>query len=118
MWTVHTSPAHSVLFGQIGAIFQWDLCLPAGAMVGLVALGLWAIIKVKRWRDEAAEIAGLSTNDQIALYEKMAQDGLLEPEELARIKARLEARFEPPPPKTDPPNTPPTPPPDTSIHEK
>ena len=104
--------------GHMGAFLQWDLCLPAGVMVALVGLGLWAIIKVKRWRDEADEIAGLSIQDQIAQYEKMVQDGELDSEEFARIKAQLEATFDAPPPKPDPPAAPPSQPPDTSISEK
>lgn len=108
----------TVLFGQLEALLQWDLCLPAGVLVALVGLGLWAIVKVKRWRDEAAELAGLSVNDQIAQYEKLVQEGELDPEEFARIKAQLEAKFDAPPPKPTPPAAPPTQPPDTSISEK
>ena len=118
MWMVHTSQAGMVLFGQVGLFWQWDLCLPVGAMVGITALGLWAILKVKRWRDEAAEIRGLSIDDQVVQFEKMAEEGRLDPEELARIKARLEARFEPGAPNPDEVDPPPNPPPDTSIQEK
>ena len=116
MWTVHTSQAGTGLFGQVELFWQWDLCLPVGATVGIAALGLWAILKAKRWRDEAAEIRGLAHDDQITQYENMVEDGLLDPEELARIKAKLEARFDPPSADTTPP--PPSQPPDSSIQEK
>lgn len=117
MWTIHTSLAGTFLFGQAD-LLEPDLCLPVGAMIGVVALGLWAIIKVKRWRDEAAEIRGVSHNDQVAQYEQLANDGHLSPEELARIKAQMEARFDPLAAPADQVPPPPNQPPDTSIQEK
>jgi hypothetical protein len=115
MWMVQTSLADMVLFAQTGTLFDWELCLPTGALVAFVALGIWAIVKVKRWHDEAEEIR---REEQITQYEKLAEDGLLDPEELARIKARLEARFDPTAPNTDGTSPLPTQPPDSSIQEK
>jgi hypothetical protein len=81
MWTVHTSEAGSLLFGQVGRL-EWDLILPVGALIGVGALGIWAIVKVKKWRVEEAE-------EQIDHYQKMVDEGMLDPQELARIKAQL-----------------------------
>jgi hypothetical protein len=118
MWTVHTSHAGTGLFGQVGLFWQWDLCLPIGATVGIAALGLWAILKAKRWRDEAAELGPISPDEQIGQFQKMVEEGILDPEELARIKARLESRPDPETPKTDATDPPPNQPPGTSIQEK
>ena len=87
-------------------------------MVAVVALGIWAIVKVKRWPDEADEIRGVSPDEQLAQYETMAKDGLLAPEELAQIKARMAARFDPPAATADTTEPPPSQPPDSSIQEK
>ena len=51
MWTSHNSQAGAVLFGQAEPR-EWDFCLPAGVLVGVLGLGIWAILKVKRWREE------------------------------------------------------------------
>lgn len=117
MWTVHTPLTNMFLFGEVG-FREWDTCLPVGGLIGLVALGIWAITKVKRWRDEADEIRGLPADQQIAHYEQMVKDGQLSPEELARIKAQLAARFEPQAANSQQAPPPPNPPPDTSIQEK
>ena len=118
MWTVHTSHAGTGFFGQVGLFWQWDLCLPIGATVGIAALGLWVILKAKRWRDEAAEFGPISPDEQIGQFQKMVEEGILDPEELARIKARLESRADPETPKTDATDPPPNQPPGTSIQEK
>jgi hypothetical protein len=116
MWTVHTSAAGPLLFGQIGRL-EWDLILPVGALIGVVALGIWAIFKVKKWRQEEAEVVGPTLQEQLDHYQKMVDEGMLDPEELARIKAQLDKK----PTATEPANeqTPPAAgqPPDTSIRE-
>jgi hypothetical protein len=117
MWTVHTSEAGTILFCQIGRL-EWDLCLPVGAMVGVVVLGLWAILKVKRWREEDVEIDSLSPAEQIDRYQEMVDDGLLDPQEFARIKARMETRAGSQTPESDETPPPPNQPPDISIQEK
>ena len=118
MWTVHNSPAAMFLFGQVGVFFDWDLCLPAGAIVVVIGFGFWAILQVKRWREETVEFDALSYEEQIGYYQQMVTDGLLDPEEFVRIKAQLETRAglrTPNPDETPPPANQP---PDTSIREK
>ena len=118
MWMVHTSHAGTVLFGQVGIFWDWDLCLALGATVGVAALGLWTILKAKRWRDEASEFGPISPDEQIGQFQKMVEEGMLDPEELARIKARLERRDDRELPNTKASNPRPNQPPDTSIQEK
>ena len=118
MWTVHTSPAGMVLFSQVRHL-DWDFWLPVGALIGVVALGIWAFVRVKRWRAEIAE-DGVpdSPTEQLANYQKMVDDGLLDPEEFARIKARMEMIASPLPPKISKPQLPANQPPDTSFREE
>src|SRR5438270_214641 len=91
MWTVHTSEAGPLLFGQVGRL-EWDLILPVGALIGVVALGIWAIVTVKKWRVEDAEVAGPTHQEQLDHYQKMVDEGLLDPQELARIKGQLDGK--------------------------
>jgi len=111
MWTVHRSQAGAALFGQTGFV-QWDLVLAVGALIGVVTLGSWAIYRIKRWREELAEDAPLSPEQQIENYQKMVADGLLDAEDFTRIKAQLERRISDatpaapiPPPSNQPPDT-------------
>ena len=115
MWMVHNSPANAVLFAE-RTIWHLDLWLAVGALLGVVGLGIWAIYKVKRWREEDAEHVPLSPLQQIENYQKLVDDGLLDPEEFAQIKARLETRANAAPTHADNPSS--NQPPDTSIHEK
>ncbi len=116
MWTVHTSEAGSLLFGQVGRL-EWDLILPIGALIGVVGLGIWAIVKVRKWRAEDAEEVGPTHKEQLDHYQKMVDEGLLTPEELVRIVAQLDGK----PTATEPENDQAPPaadqPPDTSIRE-
>lgn len=116
MWTVHNSAAGSFLFGQVGRL-EWDLFLPVGALIGVVALGIWAIVKVKKWREEDAEVVGPTPLEHLDHYQKMVDEGMLDPQELDRIKAQLEKEAHPTEPAND--QTPPAAdqPPDTSIRE-
>jgi hypothetical protein len=94
MWTVH-----------------WDLALTAGGLIGVLALGVWAIYRMKRWREEDALEAPLSPDEQLQHYQKMVEDGLLDPQDFARIQARMQPKpAEPTPPSSNQP-------PDTSIRE-
>lgn len=109
MWT--RSPAGMILFAQNGFI-QWDLMLAVGALVAVVALGTWAIYAAKKWRDNLAQDAPVTRDEQIARYQKMVDDGELDPEEFARIKTQLDN----PAPATQQPH-PLDQPPDTSFRE-
>jgi len=90
---------------------SWDVWIAIAALAALVALGSWAIYRVKRWREELAANTVDQTPDTLAHYQQMMDDGLLDPEEFDRIKARLESAAlsneESPPPQ----------PPDTAIKE-
>ena len=78
-----------------------EFCLPTGVLVGILALGfcVWALIK--RWRQETFADSGLSVNDQLNHYEKMVANGLLDPQEFARIKDELAKRSSPPNPTSE-----------------
>ena len=94
-----------------------DVWLAVAGLLGIVALGIWAIYWVKRWREEAVEFDTLSHAEQLDHYQTMVDEGDLDPEEFARIKAQLETPADlelPRPEKTTPP---PNQPPDTSIQE-
>ncbi len=93
-----------------------DVWIAVGAMAVIVAFGVWAIYRVKRWREESVEEAVDTPEQQFDDFQKMVDEGLLEPQELNRIKAKLEASAQPQLPGADIP--PPSQPPDTSIREK
>jgi hypothetical protein len=116
MWMIGSSGAGLVLVGQVGRFLRWDFCLSVGGLIGVIGLGVWAWLWVKRWRTEVAEEASRSPAQQLEHYQKMMDDGLLDPEEFARVKARLEGA--PPPPDTRITSQPTKQPPDTSFHEK
>jgi hypothetical protein len=117
MWTVHACRAEPALWGQVGLFFRWDILLPVGLLIVVLGFGFWAFMRVRSWRAEMLE-EDTSPADQIDHYEKMVEDGLLDPEELARIKARMVQKLMEPDMNHDDPAPPPSPPPDTSIHEK
>ena len=118
MWTVHTYQAGMVLFSQV-RLLDWDFWLPVGAFIGVLALGFWALYRVKRWREETAEKSvPLPPTEQLAHYQKMVDDGLLDPEEFARIKARMEMIVSPLPSKIDKSQPPANQPPDASFREE
>ena len=87
-------------------------------MVSVMALGLWAILKVKRWREEDVEVSAAPPDEQLDPYQKLVEEGLLDPEELDRIKARLEATASSQLPNADKTVPSPKQPPDTSFSEK
>lgn len=69
------------------------LVLLTSAVIGV---GAWMIWLAKRWRNQLLE--SRSTEPlTLASYQQMLDDGLLDEEEFARIKARLEAPDPPTP---------------------
>ena len=114
MWTVNLA-AGSLVFAQAGRV-EWVLLVPVGALIGVLALGVWAIYKVKKWREETAEEVGPTSHEQLDHFQQMVDEGQLDPEEFARIKTQLDAKPLPPEHgKTDPPKS--EQPPDTGIRE-
>jgi hypothetical protein len=85
-----------------------DIWLTVAALLAIVAFGIWAISRAKRWREETRQETA-TPKEQLDHFQKMVDDGLLDAEEFARIKARMEAPH-PPPHASQPP--------DTSIQEK
>ena len=69
-----------------------EFCLPGGVLVGLLALGFCVFLMIKRWRQETIEASMLSPQDQLDHFRKMVDEGLLDPEEFARIKAEMDKR--------------------------
>ena len=57
-----------------------------GALVGVLALGIWVMVWIRRWRQEEIGQDSTSPQDQINRYQEMVEEGLLDPDELARIK--------------------------------
>jgi hypothetical protein len=102
MWTVALSCASGLLVAQIGRLLDWHLCWPVGALLGVVALGVWIFVWLKRWRQQSGRDAPASPQTLLDQYEQLAAEGLLDPDELARIKASLQAK-----PDTAPPSNPP-----------
>jgi hypothetical protein len=90
MWKVHDSQASAILFGQAEPK-EMEFCLPAGVLVGVLGLGIWAILKVKRWREEDIASEAGAAEQQLEAYQKLVDDGLLDPEELNRIKTQLQS---------------------------
>jgi len=105
-------PLAAILFAQIGKDLrpnpppasQWEIWLAFGSLVGAVALGCWAIYRVKRWREESAQDELPSPQQELDHYQKMMDDGLLNPVEFAQIKARMENPSAPPPVADQPPD--------------
>ena len=106
MWTVHTFPKGSLIFSQIGRL-EWQLFLPIGATLGVIGLGVWAFLRAKKWREELAQEDLLAPQEQLDHYQQLVDDGLLDPQEFARIKEQLEklARPQEPDAKHQPPDT-------------
>jgi hypothetical protein len=118
MWMGHTLLADESFPGRLSDRAGWEFCLPAGILIGVLGLGIWAILKVKRWHDELGENDTVAPEHQLEHYQQMVDDGLLDPEEFARITARLETRQVDPAPTSENPPPPLSQPPDTSIQEK
>jgi len=67
----------------------WDLIVLSIALVLLVILGIWGIIRVKRW-GQHDEQTFLSPEEEIAAYRRLLEQGVLSQEEFDRVRARLE----------------------------
>lgn len=117
MWMVHPSSGGVILFAQVGRL-EWDLVVPVGALIGVVALGIWAIVKIKRWREQTVFDDALTPEQILLHYQSMVEDGSLEPDEFARIKAQMEAQTRPTPTHSDVGQLPAPQPPDSSVHEE
>lgn len=70
--------------------FLWTLA----ALLGLILLGLGLIVWVNRWRRQAP--ATPAVEEQLASYRALLAEGLLTPEELARIEGVLKRPASPP----------------------
>jgi hypothetical protein len=77
-------------------LIHWDLWLTAGALLGVLSLGAWAIYKIKLWREETAVQAPLSPDEQLDHYRQMMEAGDLDPQEFARIEAQMKPTSSPP----------------------
>ena len=85
-----------------------EVVAAATLMAAVVGLGITAFVWVRNWRRRLAEAATI--DEQIASYQDMLDDGLIDPEEFERIQARLR---QPPvvPAERPGPEPPPNPPP-------
>src|SRR3712207_3382576 len=70
---------------------QARLILTSLALVAVIGGGVFAIVWARRWREAAADDAP-AEELTIEEYRKLLDEGLLDPEEFERIRARLEAR--------------------------
>jgi hypothetical protein len=82
------------------------------ALIVLIVAGVYFVLRAKRWRRE--ELDPPTVQDELAGYQHLQEQGLLQPNELERIKARLNANPQestppshpvqaPDPPSADPP---------------
>jgi hypothetical protein len=112
MWMARAFQISNVLlFGQLKIFQRVDFWLGVGSLVGILALGSWAISWFKRWRQENMTSLPTLPQNQIDHYQQMVDDGLLDPDEFARIKAQLNNPTGEPlsqPPKSIPPTNEPT----------
>ena len=69
--------------------WDWELILVLVVFSFLVGLGLWCILKVKRWGQRQET---LTPQEELAGHQAMLEQGLLTQEEFERVRARLEAR--------------------------
>lgn len=101
-------PPAAVLFA---AEFELDFELIALAVLlaGMIGLGVAAVVWAKRWRKDAE--AAEDAEELVEQYEALADEGVLAPEELERIRRRLVNPAEPDRPPSDPTALKPGPPP-------
>jgi tetrahydromethanopterin S-methyltransferase subunit G len=115
MWTFHTCNADALLFAQVGQFLRWDVCLPAGLLIGVIVLGIWVVARIRQWRVELLEEQdALPEELTLEHFQQLFDEGLLDPEEFERIKARLQAAA--PKPENANPST--DQPPDTSFQKE
>ena len=119
MWTFHTCDASAILFGQVGLFFRWDLWLAITVLIGLMVLGSFAITRIRRWRAELNEDDNEPTEAfTLEHYQDLMDEGLLDPQEFERIKARMEMIKGDPNPRNDDATPSKDQPPDTSFREE
>ena len=106
MWT-----ARGPLFAQDKQLIQWDLLVACGALLAVVGFGAWAVYRLKRWREETAQDVPPTRDELLQHYQKMVDEGTLDPQEFALIKDQLGRSQTPPAPPSDQP-------PDTSIRDR
>jgi hypothetical protein len=68
-------------------VWDWELILSLVGLTFLIALGLWCILKVKRWGQSQDT---LSPQEELASHQSLLEQGLLTQEEFDRVRARLE----------------------------
>jgi hypothetical protein len=117
MWTFHSRNADTILFSQVGQFLRWDVCLPIGLLIGVVVLGIWTVARIRRWRTEFMDDLETPAEElTLEHFQQLFDEGLLDPHEFERIKARLQTAptdMVPKNEKTDPSNDQP---PNTSFH--
>lgn len=82
MWQ---APLDRVVVAQV--VWDWELILSLVGLTSLIGLGLWCILKVKRWGQQSD---ALSVQEELASHQSLLEQGLLTPEEFERVRARLE----------------------------
>jgi len=85
MWNVGPPAVIATLTAQFQFNLEWMLL--AGALVGLILLGGFVIVRFKRWQAEQ-ESPTLPT--RIEDYRALMEQGLLDPREFERIRDQLE----------------------------
>jgi len=116
MWTFHACNVDTLLFAQVGQFLRWDVCLPIGLLFSVLVLGFWVVARIRRWRAELAEEESAAAEElSLDHFQKLVEDGLLDPQEYERIKARLDAAPSDMQPKNDKTNPSDNQPPDTSF---
>lgn len=69
-----------------------DLVVLTLILAVLITLGVWAVIRVKRWRQHNE---CLSPEQDLSSFRQLFEQGLLQPEEFERVRARLETPASP-----------------------
>jgi hypothetical protein len=86
-------------------VFDLELLLLFAGLGLLIVVGLYAVVELRR-RMTLEEDEPLDLHHDLEHYEALRDQGLLDPDELERIRALLEARenrsSEPPPPPPPP----------------
>jgi hypothetical protein len=112
-----STPHPTVLAGLVFADLAGTLEAIATAvlLVAAIGLGVAAFVWVRNWRQRLAD--DTNTEEQLASFQHMLDDGLIDPQEYERIAAQLEtqkrAQHQPSPEVASgaPPEPPPSPPP-------
>jgi hypothetical protein len=92
--------------GWIAAASASELIWPSAALVGLVLLGAIVLTGMNRWRHRTPGGPQLS-EDPLATFQTLYEQGTLSREEFDRIRARLRPQAEAEQPKPPPASPPP-----------